>query len=890
MGWLRAWFSRLAAVLDHNNRHEREVNAEIESHLQMHIEDNVRAGMSRAEARREALLKLGGLEQTKQSYRERGRLPFFDVLAQDLRFGTRMLRKNPGFTMVAVLTLALGIAANTTIFSFVNAVIYKRPPVHEPNRVLVVHGVSPKHAWAANLAPVSTPSYFAWKRENRVFADLAAVERYVSVNLTGAAEPERVDAIRVTANFFSVVGVAPVVGRAFTANEDQPGQDRVALLDYRFWERKFGADPNVVGNTVRLNGEQHTIIGVLPKQFQMMSFHASIWLPLVLDESLQGTMARQNRTLFLLGRLKADAGLAEAQANFRTFGKVAAQTFPEAENGWGADCLTLQEFGIQEFNANAAMAILLAAVGFVLLIACANVAGLLLARATGRGKEMAVRIAIGAGRTRLMRQLLTEALLIAALGAATGMALGVGGTQLLHKAFSFNDEVAMLDMGIDGRVLSFTAAMAVFSALLFGLAPALQAWAVEVFPTLKNDSATVSAGREKNRGRSVLVAAEVALAVVLLSGSGLLIKGFIEELRQNLGFRPEQLLAAQITLPESRYKEPARQIAFYRELATKLSGTPGVVSVAITNNLPAAGAGFLSFVLKGQESLPASEHARARYYVISPQYFQTIQGEVLSGRAFAETDNATSPPVALVSEKFVERFFSNGNALGKQILVESDDALARQWRKIVGVVRDVKNWPMNFGADPEIYEPFAQHAAREMAVVVRGVGQPDALAPGLREAVWSIDKDQPIADLISLPNLLANEVAPDFIFARVMGIFASLALLLSGIGIYGLIAFSVGQRRQEIGIRMALGAAKGNITRVVVEDGLKLTGVGAGLGLLGAFALPRLFQAAFYDFHVAGGWLFAVVPGVVGLIALLACYFPARRAARFDPIVALRHE
>jgi predicted permease len=890
MGWLRAWFSRLAAVLARKNRHEREMNAEIESHLQMHTEDNVRTGMSPERARREALLKLGGVEQTKQSYRERRGLPFLEVLRQDLRFGARMLRKNLGFTLVAVLTLALGIAANATIFSFVNAVVYKRPPVHDPDRVLVVYGTSPKHNWGANLAPVSAPNYFTWKRDNRVFADLAAVERYVSVNLTGAEEPERVDVIRVTANYFPVVGVAPELGRAFTAEEDRPGHNHVALLDYRFWERKFGADPNIVGKTVRLNGEQHTIIGVLPKPFQMMSFHAQMWLPLVLEESQRGKAARETRTLFLVGRLNPSAGTAQAQADLSLLGAVAAQTFPEAENGWGAGCLTLREFGIEEFNADAAMVILLAAVGCVLLIACANIAGLLLARATGRGKEMAVRIAIGAGRMRVVRQLLTEALLIAALGAAAGTALAVAGTQLLHQALSFNEEIAMLDMGMDWRVLSFTTAIAMFSALLFGLAPALRALAVEVFPTLKNDSATASAGRKKSRGRSVLVAAEIALAVVLLSGSGLLIKAFVEELRQNLGFRPEQLLTAQITLPDSRYKEPAKQLAFYRQLAAKLAVAPGVVSVAITNNLPAAGAGFLSFVQKGQESLPLSDHARARYYVVSPRYFETIQGQVLAGRAFTETDDASSPPVALVSEKFVERFFPKGDALGEQILIESGDALGGRWREIVGIVRDVKSWPLNFGVDPEIYEPFAQHPSGEMAVVVRGIREPDALAPSLREAVASIDKDQPIAGIISMPNLLANEAAPDFIFGRIMAIFAALALLLSGIGICGLIAFTVGQRRQEIGIRIALGAEKRNIARIVLQDGLKLTSVGAGIGMLGAFALPRIFQAVFYDFHVAGGWLFAAVPCVIGIIALLACYLPARRAARVDPIVALRYE
>jgi putative ABC transport system permease protein len=615
-----------------------------------------------------------------------------------------------------------------------------------------------------------------------------------------------------------------------------------------------------------------------------------MWLPLVLEESQQGPSARQTRTLFLVGRLKPATSLEQAQANVRTLGAIAAQSFPSVENGWGADCLTLQEFGIHEFNAGAALVILLSAVALVLLIACANIAGLLLARATSRGKEIAVRIALGAGSARVLRQLLTEALLIAVLGALAGLGLAVGGTELLHKTLSFNEEIALLDMRIDWRVLCFTSIIAVLSAVLFGLAPALQAGRVEVFPTLKNDSSKVSGSRKKSRGRAVLVAGEVAMAVILLTGSGLLIKGFMEEIRQALGFEPTHLLTAQITLPEARYKEAKEQTEFYRQLLVNLEATPGVVSAAIANDLPAAGAGMVTFLKRGQESLPPSDRSRARYYVVSPRYFETIEAPIVGGRGFADTDVRNSPAVALVSEKFVERFFPEGGALGKQIKVGPGDSGAGEWREIVGIVGNVKSWPLNFTTDPEIYEPFAQHPAAEMAVVVRAARQPEVLAAGLREAVQSIDKDQPIASLISMPALLANEVAPDLIFSRIMAIFATLALALSSIGIYGLVAFTVGQRRQEIGIRVALGAEKKSILRMVLLEGLKLIAAGAAVGMLGAFFLPRLFEAAFYDFHVFGGWLFVAVPAVICVVAMLACYVPARRAARVDPIVALRYE
>lgn len=886
---LRAWFSKLGELFS-KRRREQELSAELDSHVQLHIDDNLRAGMSPAEARREAIMKLGGLEQTKEQYRERRGLPLLEVFLQDLRFGARMLRKNPGFTLVAALTLALGIAANATIFSFVSAVLYKRPPVYDPDRVMVVYGTSAARGWGTSLSPISAPNYFTWKRENRVFSDLAALEPYTSVNLTGRDEPERITANRVTANYFSVIGVAPELGRSFAAGEDQPGHDRVVLLDYGFWIQKFGSDPDVVGKTIRVNGQEHTVIGVLPQRFQLLSFRSQVWLPLVLDESKQGAAVRQTRTLYLFARSKPGVTIEQAQANMKTLGSLAAQLFPDTEIGWDTHCLTLQQYIIHDFNANAAFVILLAAVGFVLLIACANIAGLLLARATSRGKEMAVRIAIGAGRIRIVRQLMTEALLIAALGTIAGLGLALGGTRLLHQAFSFNEAIKMLDMQIDWRALSFTSAIAMFSALLFGLAPALRAWAVEVFPTLKNDSTTVSSGKKKSRGRGVLVAAEVAMAVILLTGAGILIKGFLEGLHPSLGFQPQHLLTAQITLPESRYKEPAKQIEFYRELTARLEATPGVASAAITSSLPAAGASFMTFALKGQEDLSSSDRSRARYYVVSPRYFDTIQASVIAGRVFTETDTATSQPVAVVTEKFIQRFFPKSDALGKQIRVDTSDGSAKQWRQIVGIVHDVKSWPLNLTDDPEIYEPLQQHPAAEMSVVVRAASAANSLAPGLREAVWSLDRDQPIGSVISMPDLLANEVAPDFIFSKLMTIFAALALMLAGIGIYGLVAFTVGQRSQEIGIRVALGAEKKNILRMVLLDGLKLAALGGAIGMLVAFFLPRLFEAAFYDFHVLGGWLFLIVPGLIGAVALLACYIPARRAARVDPMVALRYE
>jgi putative ABC transport system permease protein len=545
---------------------------------------------------------------------------------------------------------------------------------------------------------------------------------------------------------------------------------------------------------------------------------------------------------------------------------------------------------IHDFNAGPAFTLMLTAVGLVLLIACANISGLMLARAAGRSKEMAVRIAIGAGRTRLVRQLMTEALLIAALGALVGLAFTAVGERVMQAALSFNDAVKLIELKSDWRVVSFTSAIAVVSALLFGLAPALKARSVEIFATLKNESATVSSNKKKNRMRSVLVAGEVALAVVLLSGAGIVIQEIVQGMRKNMGFDPQRILTAQITLPESRYKEASAQTQFYRELASRLSSMPGAKSAAVTSVLPGAGPEEIPFRLRGQENLPAGELAHARYCVVSTHYFETSGTTVIAGRDFSAADDAHAPLVALVSQELARQFFPHGDALGNQIRIDSADAAMNPWRTIVGIVQNVKGWPLRSIDDPEIYDPFEQHPMAEAAVMVRGVRDANSLAPRLREAVWSIDRDQPIGELMSLPEILANEMAGDGVFAKIMGTFAVLALALSGIGIYGLVAYTVGQRRQEIGIRVALGARKANILRLVIVDGLKLALIGVAVGLTCASPLPKVFRSLLEDYSFASGWIFVFVPVLITGVALIACYLPARRASRVDPIVALRYE
>jgi len=894
----RSFFARLTALFT-RKRSERDLDAEMQAHLAMHIEDNLSRGMSPRHARREALLKLGGLEQTKEVIRLRRGLPWLEVLFADIRFGARMLRKDFGFTFVAVLMFALGIAANATIFTFVSAVLYRRPPVEDPDRLAVVFATSTTRIWGANQNPVSAPSYFDWKHANQVFSDMAAVDAWSSANLTGEGPPEHVRQTRATWNYFSVLGVLPELGRTFVAGEGQSGHDRVVIVSHELWERRFGSDQELIGRSIRLGGEPYTVIGVMPQRFQIMGFQAEVWIPLVLDEARQNSAERETRSFFLVARVKPGVRLEQAQANVRTLGTITARTFPDTENGWGADTQTLQEFIIRDFNAGPIFALLLCTVGFVLLIACANIAGLLLARATGRAKEIAVRVAIGAGKARIVRQLMTEALLIAMLGVLAGLALTLVGARLMQSALSFNEAVRVLELRMDWHVLAFTAGISALAAVLFGLTPALRAWSVDVNTSLKNESAKPSGTRAKNRLRSVLVTAEVALAVVLLSGAGILIKALLDGTHANLGFQPQGLLTAQISLPDTRYATASKQIEFYRDLLQRLESTPGTSYAALANTLPASGPGMVSFRLRGQEDLLRGDRARARYMLVSPHFFDAGEIPLLAGRVFSDTDDSNAPPVALVSEKFAERFFPNGNAVGNQLLIDSPAAPANRWCLVVGVVRNLKSWPLQRSDDPEIYEPFLQRPASEVAVLVRahndsakpgGRTDANALASALRAAVWAIDKDQPISAVASMPDVLENQTGSDRILSGLMATFAGMALVLAVVGLYGLLAYSVGQRRREIGIRVALGAESSGVVRLVIFEGMKLALAGVAIGVSCALALPRILGSLLQDYPISPGSVLALVPLVISSAALLACYIPARRAARVDPMVALRYE
>ncbi len=816
-----------------------------------------------------------------------------NTLFQDLKYGLRMLAKNPGFTAVAVITLGLGIAANTAIFSVVSGVLLRKPPVKDPDRVMMVLSINRAKGWGDRPEhPVSAPDFLDWRKDSHTFEELAAIAPWGDFTLTGHDEPEHVTGMRVSANFFHVLGANPSLGRTFVAGEDEHGRDHVAILSYGLWQTHFASDPSVVGKTVKLNGESYTVVAVMPAGFKLMAFSAQVWIPLVFDSKQLSPAGRESRSFFVFGRLKPEATVAQAQAEMATNSQRMELTYPEADKGWEARLISLQEFMIQVFDIRPALMMLMGTVGLVLLIACANIAGLLLARGAGRKHEIAVRSAMGAGRGRLVRQFLSENLLIAIAGAGVGLLLASWGIKILHAAVSYNEWVNSLDFGIDTPVLIFTISLSLLTVLLSGLVPALQVSRSDLHATLNEGGRSGGVGAARAKARRVFVVVEVALALVLLTGAGLMIKSFLEEISTDPGFNPRELLTAEISLPASQYGSPSQQAAFFMQVTEKLQNLPGAVSAAAAAELPLTSeAGTVPFSIEGQPAAPPQERPQARYYAVGPAYLQTMEIPLTQGRAFTDFDNPSAPPVALVNEAFARRFFPKEDAIGQHISVDSENGVSSPWREIVGVVGNVKDYFGQPGFNPQLYVPYVQAPSASMTLVVRTKGDPAALASAVRATVWSVDKDQPLGNVMAMGQLIeARGEAGDRLMGELLGIFAGLALILAAVGIYGIIAHGVTQRTHEIGIRMALGAERASVLRLLVGEGMRLAVFGLLIGFAFAYPLPRLFGTAFEGFSVHASWIFVLAPALVAIAALLASYIPARRAMKIEPMEALRYE
>jgi putative ABC transport system permease protein len=886
---LLQFFQRLFSIF-RRRQIDQDLDAELASHLELAFEENLQSGMPPEEARRQALVRVGGIQRAREQHRDARGFPALDTFFQDVRYALRGILKSPGFSIAAVGTLAMGIAVNATIFSMVSGFLLRPPPGREPERVLVITSVSPTRGFVPDANPVSAPNYLAWRSASNLFENMAADGEYRSVNLTRQGQTTAKPSAAVSPEFFTVLGADAQLGRTFSAGDDQPGRDHVVILSHELYDREFGSDPSIVGKTIRLSREDYTVIGVMPASFHMLGFTPQLWTPLVINASDQSADAHNNRSLFVFARLKPGVSLEQARAEVSTFGRRTEQDFPETEKGWGITARTLPDFLIHLFGIRGALAVMMTAVVFVLLIACANVAGLLLARAATRRKELAIRMSLGASRLRIVRQLLTEGLIIASLGGGLGVLWSYWGIKFLQANMKFNEAVQAVHLSLDWNVLLFALGVSILSAVVSSLAPAMSASRTDVNAGLKDESRSASAGRSRSRFRTMLVTAEIAASLFLLTGTGLLLRGIYRVEHQTLGFQAENLLTANIALDSARYGEASKQSLFVKDLIGALQQLADVKNAAVVSDLPATGADDMSFLIHGRPEVPPGQRPRAIRYITSSGYFQTAGVPLLRGRAFTEADNAGAPPVIIVNQEFVRRHFKEGeDPLGKEIRLDANTS-SNVWSRIVGVVADVKTFSELSRFDPNVYEPLFQRPLSSFSLMVRTNSAPEGRSSALRKTIARMDAELPLARVMSMSTIIEQQKGGDQLFVQMLAAFALLALLLATIGIYGLISYSIGQRSHELAIRMALGASAREVQMMILFDGMKMAGIGAVVGLLAALPLPNIFIAVLNDLRTGGPWIYVIVMVTVVSVSLLATYLPARRASRIDPMRALHSE
>ena len=805
------------------------------------------------------------------------------TLLQDLRYGARTLWRNPSFTLIAVVTLSLGIGANTAIFTVVNAALLRGLPYRAPERLVHLFEATPQQAFAQR--EFSYPDYQDYQR-SQAFEGLAAYSGGGGI-LTGRGEPQRIFAPAASANFFSVLGVEPLLGRTFREGEDKPGAERVTVLTYGMWRRMFGGDPGVIGQTLTVSNNQYTVVGVLPPSFQFALRQADLWMP------YQPTPNQLSRRFMhgtnLIGRLRPGVGLEQAHAETSAITQRIAEEHKESHNGTRLLLTPLQEQITG--SVKPALLALLAAVGFVLLMVCANVASLLLARSLARRKEIALRAALGATRVRIIRQLLTEATLLSSLGGLGGLLVAGLGLDALVAALPQNQLAAMPffeTLRLDPGILLFALALALLTGLVFGLAPALQASRLDLQGALK-DGGRASGGVAGQRLRSALVGAEIALAVVLLVGAGLMMKSLLRLMQVNLGFDPTNVLTMTVVLPAGKYTDPNRMVAYYQQAQERLAALPGVVGAGAVSQLPLQPGNTTRFIVEGEPAPPPGQETEANIRVASASYFPALGIPLAQGRNFAESDRADATRVVIINQSLAEKLFGGRSAVRRRLLFPS---FPNQTVEIVGVVGDVKTTGLDQAVRPVLYYPFTQNAAIATNLVLRAKADAAAGANAARNECRALEPDVAIFNVQTMDTLI--EQTPAAFMRRgpawLTGIFAGVALLLAALGVYGVVSYSVSQRTREIGVRMALGARRADILKLVLRQGLSLTLIGVASGTVAALALTRWLDSLLYEVSARDPLTFALVIGALTLVALFACYIPARRAAKVEPVVSLRHE
>ncbi len=800
-------------------------------------------------------------------------------MLNDLRYALRQLIKAPSFTIIAILTLALGIGACTAIFSVVKVVLLRPLDYPEPGRIVIIRETNLPQFPEFSVSP---PNYLDWEKQTKSYEYLAAYTG-AGLNLTGEGEPQRLLGVKATAHYFDAFGVKPVLGRMLLPEEDAPGKNRVVVLSYPFWQRVFGGTRDVVGRAIQLNGEPYNVVGVTPIGFGLAS-KVDVWTPMAFKPDETSNDARGGHYLNVVGRLRPGVTAAQARAELEVIASQLAKQYPDSNKGWGIWLMRLQDSSVRDLRP--VLYTLLGAVGCVLLIACANLANLLLARATARHREISIRAALGASRGRLVRQLLTESVVLSLCGGVAGVILARWGLDAL-LALAPTSLPRISEIHLDSGVLIFSLALSIITGLVFGIAPAWLAARADVNEALKQGTRGSTEGGARGRLRSALVVLEVTLALMLLGGAGLLARSFMQLAHVDPGFAPENATLLWLSLPQKKYAMPDQQTAFADALLERVKVLPGVQSAGITHSMPLVGDYVLGFNIEGRPAIAPSDLPSTNYYAVTPDYFRAMGIRLIRGRTFTPQDDAKAPRVAVINETMARQHFPNEDPIGKRINITNGPDT---WRQIVGIVGDIKQYGVDKATSAQAYEPFAQVPFSSLNVVIRTSGSPAALLGALRPAVYAVDKDQPVGTIRPLEEIMAESIASQRFAMTLLTVFSLVALVIAAVGIYGVMAYSVVQRTGEFGIRMALGAQQSDVLRLVLAQGGKLVGLGLIIGLAGTLAASRAMGSMLFNTSAQDPLTLASITLLLGGVALVACLLPANRATKVNPIEALRAE
>ena len=871
---LRRW-----RALINKNEMDHELDEEMQFHLERDIERNVKSGMSLEEARYAALRSFDRLEQSKEECRSARGVGLIENIGRDVTYSLRVLLKSYAFTIVVVLTLALGIGANTAIFSFANGILLRPLPYPQSDRLAVIEETAPKIG-ILNMG-VSYPNFIDWRDQNTVFESLATHFGTSRFSMTLGGEATEIRGSRVSYGLFEVLHVAPQLGRTFTINEDRPEEDGVVILGYDLWQRNFGGDPNIVGKKVVVSSRSRTVVGVMPRGFRFPEV-SELWVPLAITTKMY---TRNDHGLEAIGRLKPGVSVAQAQSEMHGIAARIEELNPLSNRGIEVRVTSLHDR--LSGNYREALLILLGVVGCVLLVACVNVANLMLARANARQKEFALRAALGASRWRIVRQVLFESLLLAVVGGALGFVLSIWALRLLLTAIPI-DLPFWMNFSIDLRVLGFTLALTLLTGLIFGAVPALQTSRFDLNDTLKEGGRGASGVR--SRARSLLVVTEIAMSLVLLVGAGLMVQSFLRLRTVKIGIDPKNVLTASLMVPRAKYKEEAQRAALIKQIMEKVNSLPGVESASATATLPLNGNNWgRGLTVEGYPVDASGQVPIVQHTVVTPGYFRTMGITLLAGRDFNDSDAKDSPDVTIIDERLARQYWTNQNPIGKRVRFGPTQD-NEPWHTIVGVVSAIRHQRMQEETDPSVYMPHQKIPVAGLSLVARTSSNPHDFIGAVRREVAQLDPDLPVSEVATMEEVITESIWQPRLYAMLFAVFAGGALLLALIGIYGVMAFLVQTRTHEIGIRMALGASTRDVFKLIVGRGMKLTAVGVVIGVGGAIALTRLMHSLLFNTSATDPFIFILISALLSLAAFFACYLPARRAAKVDPLVALRYE